>query len=190
MTVPIKGAITAGFYDPRPLSDPGKHIHGAIDIKNIIGEIIKAPESGTCFAYVAIRPKSGRYWPQMPMIHRKPFHWCNYFYDMYGGIIVLMAHDGNPREITRTHIITHSYGNQIFNKSVFSDFPKHWIEQKKDNRFPIHATYTDKIVVAEGDPIGFVGNAGYSTGPHIHWETHHGYKWEKHNDRYNPEKFY
>ena len=189
MTGPTPGKITSGFIEPRPLSNPGKHKHGAIDIRAFTGSIIKAPESGTVFAYIGIRYQEATYWPKMPMIHGKPFHWCNYFYDMYGGILVLQAHDGNPRMVTRTHIMAHCYGNQIFNDSILADFPQHWIEEKEDKRFPIHGHYSDPIVICEGDPIGFVGNAGYSTGSHLHWEIHHGYKWEKHEDRVNPEDY-
>jgi len=192
MTRPTEGKITSGFNEPRPMSDPGKHIHGAIDIGDPVGTPIKAPESGSAFCYVGVRQDDGEYWPKMPMLHDKLFHWCNYFYDMFGGVIVLMAHNGDPREITRTHIITHCYGNQIFNKSIFKDYPAPapWVEQAQDWRFPVHGIFTDKIMVSEGDIIGFVGNAGYSTGPHIHHEIHHGYKYEKHADRVNPEEIF
>ena len=189
MIKPVEGRISAGFYEPRPLSNPGEHIHGAVDIAAAVGSIIRAPESGTVFAYIGIRQKEVIYWPAMPTIHDKPFHWCNYFYDMYGGILVLQAHNCNPRITTRTHIMTHCYGNQIFNLSILGDFPQHWIEENEDKRFPIHGHYSDSIVIKEGDPIGFVGNAGYSTGSHMHHEIHHGYKWEKHEDRINPEDF-
>ena len=74
-------------------------------------------------------------------------------------------------------------------KSMIGEFKNSWTEQKADDRFPIIGVHTEKIIVKEGDSIGFVGNAGYSTGPHIHWEIHHGYKWQKHNDRLNPERY-
>lgn len=189
MTRPIEGRITAGFNDPRPLSNPGKHKHGAIDIENDTRTIIKAPESGKVFCYVGIRPRSNMVWPRAFTVHGKVFPYNNYFYDMYGGIIVLQVFDNTGLNIIRTHVMAHSYGNQIFNKSIFKSFEKYWIEQAENNRFPIHGTYTGMITVAEGDLIGFVGNAGYSTGSHIHWEIHHGYKWEKHSHRINPENY-
>jgi len=190
MTRPIEGKLTSGFNEPRPLSDPGKHIHGAIDIRGDIRTIIKAPESGKAFCYVGIRPKPDMVWPRTFTVHGKVFPYNNYFYDMYGGIIVLQVFDDTGLNIIRTHVMAHSYGNQIFNKSIFKDFEKYWIEQAENNRFPIHGTYTGVIVVAEGDPIGFVGNAGYSTGSHLHWEIHNGYKWNKHEDRINLEYLY
>ena len=189
MIKPVEGKITADFNEPRPLSNPGEHKHGAVDIVAPVRTIIKAPESGKVFCYVGIRPRSGMVWPRMFTVHGKAFPYLNYFYDMYGGIIVLQVYDDDSKNIIRTHVITHTYGNQIFNKSIFKDFEKIWVEQAKDNRFPIHGTYTSLLVVKEGDSIGFVGNAGYSTGSHIHWEIHTGYKWNKHTDRINPENY-
>ena len=193
MEKPVNGKITAGFDELRPLSKPKAerdHKHGAVDIRARVGSIIKAPESGTCFAYIGIRPKDGLYWPEIPVIYDRPFYWRNYFYDMYGGIIVLLAHNGNPKIVTLNHIMAHCYGNQIFNDSILGYFPQHWIEEKEDKRFPIHGNYSDPIVVEEGDPIGFVGNAGFSTGPHLHHEIHHGYIWEVHENRVNPEDYF
>ena len=190
MIKPIEGRLSAGFHDPRPISDPGKHIHGAIDIAAPVGVIIKAPESGKAFCYVGIRPKPGMVWPRAFEVFGKVFPYNNYFYDMYGGIIVLQVFDDTGLNIIRTHVMAHTYGNQIFGKSIFKSFEKYWIEQAEDTRFPIHGTYTGMIVVAEGDPIGFVGNAGYSTGSHLHWEAHHGYKWNKYEDRINLEYLY
>lgn len=192
MTRPTPGKITSCFHDPRPLSDPGKHVHGAIDIADPIGTPIKAPESGSAFCYIGVRSDGCEYWPEIPMIHGKLFPWCNYFYDMYGGIIILLVFDDIELKIIRTHVIAHSYGNQIFNQSIFRMVPARnpWIEQTEDRRFPVHGVFTDKLMVSEGDVIGFVGNAGYSTGAHVHWEIHHGYKYEKHKNRINPEEIF
>ena len=190
MLKPIDGIITADFNQPRPLSNPGDHIHGAIDIQGNVNDIIKAPEDGKAFCYVGIRPKTGKYWPEMIQLHGLNFPYLNYFYDLYGGIIVLQVFDSTERNIIRTHVITHTYGNQIFNKSVFrkySSYTNYWYEEKKDCRFPIIAHCTSIINVVKGANIGLVGNAGYSTGSHIHWEIHHGYKWERYEDRINPE---
>ena len=190
MIKPVNGTITSRFDEPRPLSNPGKHIHGAIDIAARTGEIIRAPEAGDVFCYVAIRQTKKQIWPELIALHNRSFPFLNYFYDVFGGIIVLQAHDKNIRAVKRTHIIAHCYGNQIFEKSIFKEYQKHWIEESKNKRFPIHAIYTDNIIVEAGDLIGFVGNAGYSTGPHIHHEIHHGYKWERWEDRIDPEKYY
>jgi len=191
MIVPVAGKLTSNFYEPRPLSNPGKHPHGAVDISAAIGTPIYAPESGTVFCYTGIRKEEKTYWPNpIPKVHGKPFPFRNYFYDMYGGIIVLQAHNGNPEKVTRTHIIAHSYGSQIFNKSIFNEYRSHWVEETEDERFPFHAMYTEYIIATEGTLIGFVGNAGYSTGAHVHWEIHHGFQWEEHKNRVNPERYF
>lgn len=181
----VEGRITAGFNQKRPLSKPiekRNHVHGAIDIGAKIGTPIYAPEDGQVFAWQGIRSTKGKGFPTLPVIHGRKFHFCNYFYDIYGTIIVLTSEQNE-----RTHIIAHSYGNQIFNK-VFRDVQKRYYEEKKDTRFPLLAWYTEKLHVKEGDIIGYVGNSGYSTGPHVHWEIHHGEIWNNYSLRINPEE--
>lgn len=177
---PVSGFVSTDFTDPRPISNPGEHIHGAIDIAAPESEEIHAPEAGTVMAWCAYRIKPGTYWPDMPLLNGNALPYCNYFYDTYGGCLILRSDDRQ-----RTHIITHSYANQLFNKGLLQN--AYTYEEKADIRFPFHAVYTGWHDVRVGAQIGFVGNAGYSTGPHIHWEIHHGWKWERWEERINPE---
>ncbi len=188
MTNPIKGDITSIFTELRPLSNPGDHIHGAIDISNSIGTKIFAPEDGIVFGYMGVRPKEGIYWKnnERPEINGEVFPFANYFYDMYGGLLCLKAHSG------RVHVFCHLYGNQLFNKSSFVfDFDKNpYYEEKKQTRFPLMAYKTNQIAVSEGQHIGYLGNAGYSTGPHVHYEIHPSYKWYKWGERIDPQTLF
>lgn len=191
MIKPVKnGTITADFDQRRPLSVPEEdrsYNHDATDFGLIPrGTDIYAPESGTMFCWTAYRKEGDERWPELPVVHGKPFTFANYFYDIYGGIIVLQVHlDHN---VIRTHIIAHTYANQIYNHLFKGEYSP-TIEEKKDNRFAIHGQYTKKIEVKAGDKIGEVGNAGYSTGPHIHWEIHPGNRRYNHGERLNPEDY-
>jgi hypothetical protein len=190
LTRPVEGRISAGFDQPRPIgAKKTTHPHGAIDIVPSEDLTIKAPESGSVFAYLAVRYEPGNYWPEFIEVHGRGFPFLNYFYDMFGGILVLQAHNGDPRVITRTHVFAHSWGNQIFNSGLFEDRGTFWIEEGRQTRWPVHATYTEKVIVEEGQPIGRVGNAGFSTGKHLHWEIHEGFTWQRHRDRIDPEEW-
>ena len=45
------------------------------------------------------------------------------------------------------------------------------------------------IEVKAGDKMGYVGNSGWSTGPHLHWEIHPGDRKYGHGERLNPEDY-
>lgn len=181
MMKPIDGVLTSGFHEPRPLHNPGQHIHGAIDLAAEVGTPIYAPETGALMAWASYRSEVGETWPRLP----EEFPWANYFYDVYGGLLVLFV--PNEGRTLHTHIIAHCYSNQLFNKSVWQQ--RYYVEQREERRFPLHALYTATKFVKKGEAIGAVGNAGYSTGSHIHWEIHPGARWSKHEDRINPEEY-
>lgn len=199
---PIKnGRITTPFDEMRPLSVPVEkrnHVHGALDIGGKINTKVYAPCSGNLWGYLAqrntvVEDKNGvniysRYWPKKPVIHGSQFLWANYFYDMYGGILILEETDAN-RNVINTHLICHTFGNQLINKIPLSNTDVKFVEERKKSRYPITAIYTGKIYVREGEHIGYVGDAGYSTGGHIHWEIHPGRKKVKYADRIRPTKY-
>ena len=182
---PVIGRITTTFAEPRPLSKPPElrnHCHGAIDIAAPVGTPIHCPETGTVWAWCAFRDKFDTLWPEMPEPNDYANPWCNYFYDTFGTILLVHSQDGK-----RTHIIAHSFCNQIFNKGIFKR--TEYIEEKGDTRFPLHALYTPQQQFPEGALVGYVGNAGYSTGAHCHWEIHHGVQWNIWENRINPERW-
>jgi len=181
---PVVGKITSRFTDPRPLSNPGEHIHGAIDIAAPVGTKIYAPESGVVFAQQSLRCDESRRWAHPVEVDRWPNPFCQYFYDVFGGVLVLRSEEG-----TRVHVLCHSYANQLFD-DVFDLQEKVYIESPEDERFPLCYWHTRPIIVDEGELIGKVGNSGYSTGPHVHWEIHPGDTWFPHSRRLDPEVWY
>ena len=61
---PVKGRITTGFAEPRPLSKPLEerdHCHGAVDIAGATGDPIHMPKLKTVRTWIAFRPESGMY---------------------------------------------------------------------------------------------------------------------------------
>lgn len=186
MMAPISGKITAPFDHPRPFGSKNPtHVHGAVDLAaDRIGEPIFAPEPGELRAYLAIRYKDGTYWPEQLEFDGALFPFLNYFYDMFGGILVLQTPNWE-----RTHVIAHCFGNQLFDRGPFATSDVHWIEEKAKTRWPIHAIYSDYLIVDECEIIGAVGDSGTSTAPHVHWEIHNNYNLNAHADRIDPERW-
>lgn len=187
MIKPVDGPITAPFDQMRPLSRPVEertHVHGAIDIAAPIGAMIKAPEAGLVACAAIMRRdelvRSAKI-PSFPLPFDIIAH--HYFLDIYGGLIILHAEKSG-----RTHVITHSYRRQMFYRwAPIAGVPVSVAESPEDERFPsCMVEYTDPIQVEAGETIGFVGNAGWSTGPHIHWEIHPGNRWTPHAARVDP----
>lgn len=197
MTWPVPGGrVTVGFDQPRPLSVPVEqrtHPHGAIDIAHSVGADIVAPEDGMLHYWLAFRPDTARQMTELDFVFREnnrikfPFQvgHHNYFYDIYGGCIFLLGASGI------THVFCHSFGNQLYNKG--NTLMWRYAESKVSERFPCTVWYTtngSSQHVREGALIGHVGNAGYSTGPHVHYEMHRGRHWNAHDLRPRPASYY
>lgn len=192
---PVEGTITSRFDDPRPLSNPGQHVHGALDISAPIGTHIRNPIAGWVSYYTFFRSNKTKSWDEEIKIENvnQHFPYANYSYDIYGSVIII--EEDKVFGKAPVHLICHSYLNQLFNRldeySITSKNDWEYQEQKKDERFPMFVFHTlsKPVKVPRGSLIGFVGNAGYSTGPHIHWEIHNTWAWTFYDKRIDPEKY-
>lgn len=182
MIQPVVGELTALFSEPRPLSNPGQHVHGGWDISAPVGSSIHAPEDGRVY-YVAIFRNELETGARPTWNEMRGFPWQNYFYDVYGALIIVAG-----RESGYVHIMAHSYFSQLYNKSLIASRAWEYVEERADKRWPIHMMHTlnAKRFVSEGEIIGSVGNGGYSTGAHVHWEIHPGWELYDYSDRIDP----
>ena len=176
--------ISTGFDEPRPLSVPPEkrwHPHGAWDIAVPVGTAILAPERGMLFYFAAFRADISRGMAELDLL-ALPFDIAghNYFYDVYGALIILIGTSG------LTHVLAHSWLNQVWKKLEKWSYK----ESSKIERFPLSSFASELIPIRAGDIIGKSGNAGYSTGPHIHYEIHSGRKWQQWDRRVRPEEIY
>jgi len=183
---PVEGPITSRWDEPRPLSHPGLWNHGAIDIVAEVGTPIIAPEAGWPYAFCLFRPE-GRTdeWIDELKLDGATFPWTNYRHDVFGAVLVLKAHN------SRVHLFTHIYFNQVFEAGMFPKSAWHYQEQWEESRFPMFLfhTFGAQRYVHAGEQIGRTGDAGYSTGPHVHWEISRGWTRTPHADRIDPEEF-
>jgi murein DD-endopeptidase MepM/ murein hydrolase activator NlpD len=180
MTFPVqrKHTISSGFTEPRPLSNPGKHIHGAIDIKVPKGTAIYAPEPGLVFYHFNYRCSKGTrniYWSDKTW-----YAFSNYFYDVFGGLIIV---EGKQLTHVFAHIETETLNKQMNGKIICREW-----HIDNDKIAILHLD--DGHPVREGDIVGHSGNAGFSTGPHIHYEIHRHRNWDRWERRVNPETLY
>jgi hypothetical protein len=208
--------LTTEFWESRPLEAVKKtHNHGAWDIAPTPSAFGKdktalqlfgsnspafyAPESGYLVYFSAFRNEISRSLQELgSSLNDKRFFdlkYQPYFYDVYGGLVILKGDSG------LTHIFTHVFTNQLFNllwrywenrqTSLRSKGIKIF-ESPKIERFPLHSinNFLNPIRVDEKDPIGLIGNAGFSTGYHIHYEIHKGDSWQSYLDRVDPLSIY
>jgi len=192
---PVKGGvITTPFDEMRPLTvSPARrwHVHGAIDIARGDG-IVVSPVDGEAQAYVIYRgiaPKSdGRPWgkDEKPAILALP--WRGYWAEVYGGIITIIE-----RGTGRLQILCHFWPNRILNHDPEFNGPWHsmyYLEEKQVTHWPSHILMTDQVYVKAGQRLAPIGNAGQSSGPHVHWEIHHqADKLDDYSDRVHPEEY-
>jgi hypothetical protein len=183
MKIPVDGGrITAGFDDPRPLSNPGQHVHGALDIAG--GDFnIRSPCDGIARAFAFFR-SPGEGWSrdaENPAISSIPFR--DYWQDIYGGMVTIVE-----AKTGRLHIMTHLWPSKL---TVYGPFRSiSYMETAAKTRFPAHMIMTEKAEVKRGDQVGRIGSAGYSTGPHLHWEVHNlSFRLDAHAARVRPEEY-
>jgi len=139
-------------------------------------------------AFRILRNAIGQKWEdEAPVLFNgSTFPFMDYTYDTYGAVVMLMAYSG------RVHLFAHSYFNQLFRSPIYPSIRWAYKEQRKDARWPMEIlhTFEQPLEVKEGAVIGVSGNAGFSTGPHVHWEIHPewGVK-APYADRIDPESF-
>lgn len=184
-----KYKISSEFWQSRPLSLPYEkrtHPHAAWDIACSTGTPIVAPENGVVAYLLAVRADRDRELSEIPL-SPQPFRLRghHYFYDTYGGIVILLG------ESNLTHIFTHSFANQLYNHAPV-DVKWTYTESRDQERWPVMAwhTFEDVVRVRAGQIIGAVGNAGYSTGPHIHYEIHRGREYREPMARVDPKEIF
>jgi len=187
MIFPVKKPyrITTDFHEMRPLSKPvakRDHPHGGWDIAVPVGTEILAPENGEVQWHFQFRRGSGYhnavYWPYT----QTQYAFRNYFYETFGGLCILYGDSG------RTHVFAHIEASEIlkwFRKTGAHDF---YTEDQNGNgdAFYLFVNWRDCADVREGNIICHSGNAGFSTGPHIHYENHKGREWIRHAHRLDP----
>jgi len=175
--------LTTDFHEPRPLSRPPEkrdHPHGGWDIRVPVGTKIYAPENGNLYFHIMPwkfgRANENRY-------HTIRWHdgtkyaFRNYFYEWFGGLFILEGESG------LTHVFAHIDAAEVFRASCFFSCDMTCTE---DGTAYLLANLLDPAGVMAGNEIGKSGNAGLSTGPHIHYELHHKRDWRPHARRPDP----
>ena len=193
--IPVKnGVVTAPFDEMRPLTvSPARrwHVHGALDIARGDGVVV-APVEGEAQGFVIFRgvePKTdGHTWgkDEKPDILSLP--WRNYWQEIYGGIITIIE-----RGSGRLHILCHIWPSRILNHDPDFGGPFHslyYLEERTVTRWPSHILMTGQVYVKAGQRLAPVGNAGQSSGPHVHWEIHHhADRLDEYGARINPVEY-
>jgi len=180
--VQIDWKLTSDFGEPRPITAAPKdrtHVHGAWDIAVPEGTPMMAPETGRLYRLVQFRSNHqthNLFWDD-----RKWFAFSNYFYDTFGGLIVLYGDSG------LTYVFAHIWAQSILD-DLFREHVSCSIKEETDKKGSIVSLWNmmDPDFVQSAQYIGSSGNAGYSTGAHIHMELHRGREYLEWENRPDP----
>ena len=189
MVFPAPGAtVSTGFWDLRPYSKPWHertYIHRAWDFANYDNRLslLRAPERGLIFYQYIVRcPLDVTWdhkWPGTPSWYM----FSNFYADTMGALAILMGESGNIWAFG--HLVPDSIIYQMTAKKI----PIEWGEKKwlynKYVRWIISFDHMREVLA--GDVIGYIGNAGYSTGPHCHMQVHES---KNYNSRIDPAEYW
>jgi len=171
--VQIDWKLTSDFGEMRPINAPPEkktHVHGAWDIAVPEGTPMMASERGKVYRLVQFRSNSqthNLFWDD-----QKWFGFSNYFYDTFGGLLILEGDSG------LTYVFAHIWAQSILD-DLFREHSSCQIKEETDKNGSIVSLWNmkDPDYVEAGECIGSSGNAGYSTGAHIHLELHYRREW-------------
>ena len=178
MTFPLKDDVTwsAGFDQLRPLSKPvaeRDHPHGAQDFACPTGTGIYAPEDGKAWYHLIYGDGTQNvYWPAGGW-----YAFSNYRFNTWGGLVCLEGMSG------MTHVFTHLEPRAVHQ---FCNMPP----PMRQGGLVSYISFKHLDCVREGELLAHSGNAGFSMGPHVHYEIHHGRAYTKHADRPRPDELY
>lgn len=173
---------------PRPLAPAiPTHVHGAMDITAPVNTPTVWPEDGFAYGFAVFRQESRKIeiWrDRLVNCREDSFPWPQYVYDVYGGVLVLKGDSG------AVHLMCHHYMRQMFYSSALPPEAWEYQEDGADTPFPMTMwhTFSTPHRVKAGEAACRIGNAGQSTGSHLHWEMHNGWEWTPFNKRPDPEK--
>lgn len=176
MKFPVEyGIVTTGYFDPRPYSVPPeerKYFHRAWDISADPGSAIKAPEDGRLYFHSIHRSPQDKtadwFWnPVTPSGQAFWYMFSNFYYDAYGACTVLLGEK-------YVWLFAHQEEQALGILMEFYSVIPTWQEKRLAYNDYVRAmlTFGNGIPVVVGSPIGKIGNAGYSTGPHVHMQVH------------------
>ena len=160
----------------RPLSKPvaeRDHPHGAQDFACPTGTGIYAPEDGRAWYHLIYGTGTQNvYWGSGIW-----YAFSNYRFDIFGGLVCLEGMSG------MTHVFTHIEPRIIHQYAELSDPVRH-------EGLVSYLSIKHLALVREGELLAKTGNAGYSMGPHVHYEIHRGKGYTKHADRPRPAELF
>ncbi len=158
--------VTDGFDVER---SSGKH--RAVDVAATLGSAIRAPEAGSLL--LLYMPRAGQSPPGAGGQYGLPypldrFSW--YFADRYGACVILLG-------ARWWWLFAHVPVDSLFRIAADRGLAMHggkWKDPADASRFiELYSNVNDQPYpsVARGVVIGHVGDSGYSTAPHCHFET-------------------